>query len=203
MTISKCHSTAFSEKIEGVGGSSHSQSTNLRHVHALRPGQHPEHRRGLFADRIAESASLREILHPNHQRIGRRVGTSRHTRVRPCPVHSTYRHRRSEMKIPPQNWTPFPPNSVPIHHTKRVFLASPSEFYSDMFRISLLRGCPKMTSASDIRRPDPSPPPTCQPLDQKWPHTLGFEPRPPILGRQLFPTHPPSTHWLTLFLDGP
>ena len=52
-----------------------------------------------------------------------------------------------------------------------------------------VRGRPKMTSAFDIRRPDPSPLPDSH--STKMVHTLGFKLRPPILGRQLFPTPSP------------
>ena len=51
------------------------------------------------------------------------------------------------------------------------------------------RGRPKMTSASDIRPSGPSP--YLSATRPKGSHALGFEPRPPILGRQLFSTPSP------------
>ena len=54
-----------------------------------------------------------------------------------------------------------------------------------------VRGCPKMTSAFDIRRPDLSPPPYLSATRPKWSHKFGFKPRPPVLGRQLFPIPSP------------
>ena len=49
-----------------------------------------------------------------------------------------------------------------------------------------------------------TPPPCLSATRPKWSHILGFKPRPPILGRQLFPTPPPPPHPLAnVILDGP
>ena len=52
-----------------------------------------------------------------------------------------------------------------------------------------VRGRPKTTSTSKIERPNPPPPPPSV-TRPEWSHTLGFEPRPPILRHQLFSPSP-------------
>ena len=59
--------------------------------------------------------------------------------------------------------------------------------WGNKYKYRAVMGRPRITSASDIRSPDPCLSATCP----NWFHTLGFKPRPPILGRQLFPTLSP------------
>ena len=94
------------------------------------------------------------------------------------------------------------PNAAPCPwiHARRRFVQQNLQIHHQSQKESQ-RGCPKMTSASDIRSPDPSPPPTCQSLDQNGPIHQALSPAHRYQGVNFSPS--PPLPWLMSFLDDP
>ena len=100
--------------------------------------------------------------------------------LRPGPVDDDWavRHRPPKSPLPRGRWT--------CRRIRDCWSAEP--FLRLPQSICIIRDHPRKTSTSDIRSPDPSPPPYLSATGPNWSRTLEFEPRPPILGRQPFPT---------------